>query len=136
MAVDVFGLIPLIFGIIFAGIGIALPIHRKKQEKEFNENGIPVTAVINNVWRTGSGKNWKWHVSVVFKTKDNEEIITELSETSTRMKKGQYIDIKYHKNDAYNVYVESAVVTNVLMIIFCTIGFAAIGLGLYGMLTP
>ena len=134
MDFNVLGLILLVFGIIFAGIGIILPIHRKKLEREFSENGIDVTATVNNVWRTGAGKNWRWHVSVVFYTKDNTEIITELTEASTRMKIGDSINIKYHKEDPYNVFVESAVITNILTVIFCIIGFSVIGIGLFVML--
>jgi len=134
MAFNVFGLILLIFGIIFAGIGIMLLIHHKRQEKEFSENGIHVSATIKNVWTTGAGKNRRWHVSVVFYTKDNTEIITELSETSSGMKIGESINIKYHKEDPYNVFVENAVITNILMVIFCVIGFLLITIGLFVML--
>ena len=146
MDFNIFGIIPLIIGLPAFAIGLYALIKSKATDKEFRENGIPVTAKIHDVRVRNlgakrisrAGSNFSVEADVVFHTTNNEEIITRLDFASTTMKVGQEIAIMYHKDNPQKVRANTkgnTVATYVLSGGFIVLGLAIIIAVLIGMLS-
>ncbi|MCL2763087.1 MAG: DUF3592 domain-containing protein [Treponema sp.] len=130
----------LFLGIALFAMGIRTVIKTIAANKEFKENGIPVTARFHgSVKRSQSfaGMRTLW-VDVAFQTKDNETIITELvlvgnyhSRHNVRI--GQKIDILYNKDNPQKVHVANPVHAYVASVISIVCGLAFIIIGIIAM---
>ena len=123
--------IMMIVGIGFTAAGITVGLVGAKEKNEFNENGIPVNARIQRLEeytrKTTDGETTKdYEVYVSFVTKDNEEIITRLNYYGSTMRVGQSLEILYHKDDPYYIYIDK--ISNLSIILFFVFGCSGLGL--------
>ena len=143
VTIDPFMIIPLIFGVPFFAIGIYALLKSIATDKEFKENGIPVTAKIHDVritWRNRSLHHGRSTLNVeadvIFHTKNNEEIITKADFASTTMKVGQEIPIMYLKDNPRKIRINTkgnTIATYALSGGFMVLGLAIIIVVLIGM---
>jgi len=125
----IFGIMLMIMGLIFTGVGTGVGWQGVYDKKDFDENGIRVTAQIHDFQeytrKTSSGTTRGTHVFIIFTTENGEERITQLDHYSTSMRIGQNIDIMYHRYNPTRIYTEGSIKTNIAVFaIFGGLGFA------------
>jgi len=125
----IFGAMLMVMGLIFAAVGTGVGWQGIYDKKDFEENGIPVTALVHDLQeytrKTSRGTTSGTYVFVIFTTENGDERITQLDQGSSSMRIGQKIDIKYHRYNPSKVYTEGSIKTNIAVFaVFGGLGFA------------
>ena len=130
----------LFFGIPFFILGIRTLIKTIAANKEFKENGIPVTArVHDSVFSSSKGMGMsKLRVNIAFDTIDNDKVITELEivghyHSRHTLRIGRKIDIVYHKDNPKKVHIANSVHAYIASVISIIASLVFIIIGIIGM---